>query len=320
VVISLAVLLLGTALAVGWWQWRAAKQIAPINSSGIDALAAKPTVIEADLTGLDKTEAFYAYMVNAAQQPKVVTRSIYYLADSSTAAHDTFERAETGYNYQTKKFIHAEDEQSPAGVHKTRCVNGQEFTMPGNLGITDWLPAPSLGKNTSACEVGTFPWAVSDGFNTGGLSASQAKTFWGYLKGKPGLITINDLKLSPHDGKQYLHFYADLKPVAYGHQKGNPGLQWLKLAFKKTGLNASTWPYSYVNYGGPFDGYHIEYWIDAHTKLPIHSEIHKLPGLGADGKPLADEHYYRYNTSFDFTTDTFDVKAMMNQNALVPAP
>lgn len=119
--------------------------------------------------------------------------------------------------------------------------------MPSNEDFTQWLDRGKKTDNTSSCQATTQPGDLSDGFLTGRLSTNQASVFLDYIKKKSGLISVDGLNLISRNGRQLLHFTADLKPVAYGGNQGNPGLRSKNLAIRLRPL------------GGPFDGYHMEY-------------------------------------------------------------
>ncbi len=164
----------------------------------------------------------------------------------------------------------------------------------------EWQTLPF--EKTSPCQIGEQQdYYISDGVNTGGLTAEQASTFTNYLREQEGLIIVKDLRLVDHNAKQYLHFTVSLNPIKV---KGTSyGAQWLMFAFKQTKLDPSTWPYTYASAGG--DGLAIEYYVDPATQLPAYSEILTVPREDSENAAYGTENDFT-QVSYRFGTATFD--------------
>ena len=292
---GVAVLVLAGA---GYWLSRSKSATnIPTSTVAIDSLA-KAKLTAAEVAKLDKTETFFAYFMNAAQQKKMVTTTEDVDATTKEAATGS-DFYKVGFDYDTKKSVFAWDAAYGGTLDQDRCYG--DTVAYRHHPRTEW----STGETDehSPCQVGEHQdYFITDGFNAGGLSATQAQAFVGHMREHEGLITVKSLELTEHNGKQYLHFSANLTPI---HVNGtNYGAQWLMFAFKKTGLDPSTWPYVYRGAGG--DGIAIEYYVDPTTKLPVYGEFLATPHKDDNGNDLPRDNYSFARVSYQFGVSTFD--------------
>jgi hypothetical protein len=255
----------------------------------------------ADVAKLDKSEAFFAYFAQAAQQTKMVTTTEKITAPtkSQVTGSDIYK---VGFDYTTKQSVFAHDSAYGNLLDQDRCYGST--VLYRHAPRTEWSTAPL--ERTSPCQIGQHQdYYITDSLNTGGLTPAQAQAFVGYLRQQAGLITVKNLELTQHNGKQYLHFSVTLTPI---HVKDtNYGAQWLMFAFKKTGLSPSAWPYVYRGTGG--SGFAIEYYVDPATKLPVYSEILTTAGKDSQGNDVTDLDYTLARVQYTFGTATFDASS-----------
>jgi len=241
-----------------------------------------------DLTKFDKTALFYAVFQNASTQNIVNATVDRYLGSDpqdQTSRSNEFVHQST-YNYQTKQV--ATELSDTQGTYFVRCVDGHYYSYD-TFSLT-WKRGTAQDDETT-CDAGSYVYSISDGFNTGGLSASQANTFVSYLKSVSGLITVNDMKYATHDGAPYIRLAVTIQPQAFP-TGGYTGMGYFLTAFKKTGLDPQKWPYGPV--GSIATGAKIIYYVDPSTQLPAYSQIgltYRLDDTGKNQLP---------NTSYDF--------------------
>ena len=277
------------------------------NDSLITSLAGQS--LSADtVKNINKEETFYAYLKSAAQQQKLIVTKEFYFTDNPDEQPTSKIYTQTGFDYKTKQFVKAKDDLIMATNErdKLRCVDGKELYKLAV--IPEWKEADV--KTTIDCRFETtVASTLNDGFNTGGLTGSQAEAFVGYLRSQKGLLAVRNLTLEDHKGKQYLHFSVDLSPILY-NKLGYLGNQWLQFAFSKTGLDSRKHPYTYIGAGG--DGLHIEYFVDPATKLPAYSVLTTAPKKDDTGRDLPVSGYYQYRVTYQFGTAIFDASITNN--------
>ena len=291
-IIAGVVMVLAVLGGVGFWLYSSATQSPKTGSSILNDLK-NPSLTTANLQGVNKDDAFYAYIKQAAQEQKMtITKSFHYSDDGKPQEDDAFSKV--GVDYQTKKIVYAyeTDEDNPnRGRSRIRCYDGKEYTR-----YYEWTQE----TKPTDCTKDKLYGSTTDGFNAGGLTAAQAETFVSYLRGKQGLITVKDMSLATHAGKRYVHFTALLQQIDVNDTQF--AAQWLMFAFKKTGLNPDDHPYGYVGSGG--QGFTLDYYIDPGTSLPAYSEISSLPRTDDAGK--SDTSSYHFRIQYDFTSSSFD--------------
>jgi len=307
--IGLAVALVVLAAAAFWLLKRpdAAKvQKADTKASTalVNTLASKP-LTDADVAGLDKTAAFFGYVVTAAQQKQVVLTTEQADGDSPTTLSPRRSTYKVGFDYQTKQSVYAQDDAFSGQLSQERCFDGQDASRLSAM--LDWRIKPIVPDNP--CNVGQLQdYYVSDSFIPGGLTADQAQKYTAYLQKQAGLISVKAVQLSTHAGKPYLHFTVDLTPIKSGASPSSGsdyfGLQYLLWAFKTTGLDPAKQPFAYRGAGG--QGLHMEYYIDPAAKLPAYAEMHTTPLKDSKGQDESYDGYSQTRLRYQFGTATFD--------------
>ena len=256
----------------------------------------------AKVAKMDKTATFWQAFSNAAMQQQLV------VAHEATSKGGTaVSRTKVGFDYTTKKIEAAHEVYIPAKNgfpavdQRDRCYDGKQYYRDRNNGT--WKPEDILLKT---CTVEGIGYDESDGLNTGGLSAAQAKTFIDYLRGVPGFANVRSLTLETHNGKQYLHYRVDFVPVKVPRLDQYAGNINFGDAFAATKLNGDTWPYRYA--GSFFGGAHLDYYVDPATNLPAYSVVTGIPPVDpaqAAGLPHDTEIL---KTTYQFGTSHFDVQ------------
>lgn len=251
----------------------------------------KPSLSAADVQAINKSDAFYAYLKQAAQQRGMILTKDYYFIDDDGEKDTALSRV--GVDYQTKSIVLAIDTPFMDSRDRLRCYDGKQDSY--NSIIKKW----SNDIPPTNCSESRLYNVATDGFNAGGLTESQAETFVSYLKNKSGLIDVKSLELADHKGTQYLHFSATLNPI---QTKGSYlGAQWLMFAFKETGLDPFEYPYGYAGAGE--EGFDLEYYVDPATSLPAYSELTSIAPPTSTSNRSGD---YHYRITYDFTASTFD--------------
>jgi hypothetical protein len=291
--------LINALTGVGFWLYGKSQE-SPKTPKTNDAVVTdlqKAPLTEASLRNVNKDDAFYAYMKRAAQEQKMtITKAYYFSDDGSQKVADVFSKV--AVDYRTKKIIYANDKEfSDTGRSRTRCYDGQEYFF-----VYEW----EKEADASSCRQDRLYDQATDGFNAGGLTAAQAETFVSYLRGKPGLITVQEMKVADHGGKKYLHFTVLLQQITVKDTQF--AAQWLMFAFQETGLDPFKYPYGYVGSGG--QGFKLDYYVDPATGLPAYSEIASLPRVDEAGKN--DKSTYHFRIQYDFTRSTFDASPANN--------
>lgn len=268
-----------------------------VSSAPVESLATKSALTEADVQGLDKTNAFWAYYKNAAQQSLLTTTKEYYFADSPTAApaSRTFKR--TGFDYTSKKIMQAIDlpDEAAGNRMKYRCYDGKEYVLTPTSSY-GWREKDADDK--FYCQLDKESSDINDGINTGGLTAAQSEAMIQTLRRQEGLVTVDTAKLMEHKGKQYISFDVTLHPRPTNEENVYMGNQWWMWAFKETKLKPATHPFGYLGAGG--NGMKITYVVDPATKLPAYSEISITPRKDTSGKDIPMDNYSFHRTQYTF--------------------
>lgn len=271
----------------------------PVTSLSVANDLAKAKLTQADLDKIDKTDAYFSYIMNATQQQKTTITSANKYGESPTALEESVNTYKVGFDYQTKKIVFAHDDNFGVDISQNRCYDGNSARHATQK--SDWYVNPI--DEESPCVIGnSVNYYLSDGVTPGGLTQAQATKYVGYLRQQAGLITVKKVQLAEHKGKQYLHFSVDLNAIdAKGFYLGG---QWLMWAFKETGLDPATHPFEYRIRGG--EGMHIEYYVDPVAKLPVYSEMKSTPLKDKDGKERAFDGYRDIRTVYQFGAAEFD--------------
>jgi hypothetical protein len=298
----LAVALVAALAGLGYWFLGRSQSVTeiPVTSVGVVNDLAKPTLSQADIAKVNKTDAYFAYILNAVQQQKTIILSENTYGPNPTDPKESKDVYKVGFDYQTKKIVYAHDDAyDAASIAQDRCYDGNaaRHATP----TSDWYVNPIDAENP--CNLGEHVnYYISDGVTPGGLSEAQAQAYVGYLRGQEGLVVVKDLQLADNQGKQYLHFSVDLNPIpSNGLYFGG---QWLMWAFKETKLDPATHPFEYRIRGG--EGLHIEYYVDAVTKLPVYSQMKSTPLKDKNGADKPFDGYRDIRTSYQFGVSEFD--------------
>lgn len=307
--VALLLLVVIPAIAFYFLSQQAAKKSAvpAIDAKPVADLAKKTSLTAADVSAMDKDNAFWAYYKNAAQQSKLAIVKDYYYEGAAGMAKSQHTAKRTGFDYTTKKIVQAVDQIDADGTRvRYRCYDGKEFVL-FPTSSRGWREKDG-GDKSVYCKLDSEAPDLNDGVNTGGLTAPQAETMIQYLRKQSGLVTVDKLALAEHQGKQYLRFDVELHPISVKKDKIYLGNQWLMWAFKETGLKPADHPYGYLGAGG--NGLKIAYFVDPATKLPVYSEIGTTPikdSTGAD-KPGSVYSFYRTQYSFGALPDVTGTK------------
>lgn len=300
-IIPIIVIALLTVGGAAWYFFGQQSQSG--NTAGralTDALANKsPT--NADLQGKNADDLFFEYFKNAAMQQKIVVTKEYVIkrSDESTMTTRYFK---AGFDYSTKKFLYASDDTiENVGRSRGRCIDGQYYYKSAYA--ASFKRDPKQDDLTCTVEhAGTY---INDGINTGGLTEDQANAFVTTLRSRiNGYMQVKGMDVVQHNGKPYIHFKVEMRPVYADDLKDYVGAQWLMTAFDKTGLSPTDWPYSYT--GAMADGFNYDYYVDASLKLPVYSTLSTTGQLDKEGKSVPVELFDRYQTEYQFGVGEFD--------------
>ncbi|HJQ09008.1 MAG TPA: hypothetical protein VJ836_06015 [Candidatus Saccharimonadales bacterium] len=257
---------------------------------------------------LPASETFYEYFQNAAQQQKVAITKHVMLADSPADEPHEVYYSKSHFDYQSKRYVYAEDILNGDRRDKARCNNDKQYDK---LSIEkEWRE--QMGNNPlGTCMPQLRNLAINDGLNTGGLTKEQSQTFVKELQKRKGLITVQHVKQAEHKGKRYLRYSVDIKPIPFKDPATGrtfyDGATYLEWAFDETGLDEEKHPYTVV--GASANGIHLEYYVDPKTRLPVYSEAHPLPGKDSEGKDKPISTYYRHRITYQFGSTPFDLEA-----------
>lgn len=294
----LVVTLMVTAVAIVLFMSpkKAAQPVPAVNSAPVKALASSGSLSESDIQSLDKTNAFWAYFKNAAQQSTITTTKEYYFSDGPNVPPLSRTFKQTGFDYASKKMVQAIDmpDSDLADRVKYRCFDGKEYVRTSIR--SDWHEQEAEDK--TYCRFGSESISVNDGINTGGLTADQSEKMIQTLRRQEGLVTVDKLKLTEKQGKQYLRFEVTLHPLPTNEENIYMGNQWWMWAFKETGMDPETHPFAYIGAGG--NGSKITYIVDPSTQLPVYSEIGTTPLKDTQGKDKPGDSYSFYRTQYAF--------------------
>ncbi len=264
----------------------------------------------ADLRKIDSTSAFFAVFAHAAQQRTVQTTTGYYFSTASNDYRqpDTINRVT--FDYATKQFSFESDAQSlnaPAGPpDQTKCVGGQLYAYDSAASQPSWVKS-TVPQTCAASNV--LPAGPNDGLNAGGLSAIQAQTFGDALREDRQLVKVNSVSLAQHAGKQYVRFDITVRQKQPKSGAQYLGMQYFMDAFKRTGLDPATQPYTYLGAGAA--GMRVAYYVDPTTQLPAYAELRSADILDAHGKPQPHQTYAYSHVEYTFggPVPTLDLKA-----------
>lgn len=220
--------------------------------------------------------------------PTVVITDAYFRTPADFNAHDQYYVKQVGIDHRTGTEASAKDTtlssvsmQQGKPDHLTRCVDGKAYWLSEEL-VTKklrWRPSPS-----TSCSVDDTSWSLSasDGVVPNGLTAAQAAAMIESLRDEfQGFANPRRPTLIKASGKTYIRQIVDYKPLKL--EDGRYwGTQIFLLAFKRTGLDPQSWPFS--GGLGPGEGLHVSYYLDPTTLLPVATTIRSTPVLGDDGK------------------------------------
>lgn len=260
------------------------------NLEALQALGANPTLGEADVAQLNKTDTFYTVLKQAAQKQIVQTKwDVFYTAQKDEARGDKYTMYDTAIDYASKKYTYDENTYSNLGIFQTRCIDKKQYNFNATTLTTSpsWQPA----SDSTNCDLNVATMHLNDGLNTGGLTSEQADTFIRKIRGQ-GMLEVNNVSLATNKDKKYLKVDATITPKAQGKEL-YAGMQLLMNAFQATGLNADKHPYTYFGAGG--EGATIQYYVDLSTQLPAYSVMASTPAFDKSGKPQVSTSWsHRY--------------------------
>jgi hypothetical protein len=286
-------------------------QSGPVDPAVVNGLGQKP-LTDADVAGIDRTQAFWAYVLLTAQQHQsvatsevhIVSSGINSLSGQGSTSDDFFK---VGFDYGTKKIVYSGDHHygsTPRETDQLRCYDGKQIHRHTVEAGVPFVSSPITTHDE--CVLGeAVDLSLGDCVIPGGLTADQAGKFIQYLRAQPGLVTVDGLALLDHQGKQYLHFTVNLNPVTGPNSAGvYLGTSWLTFAFRETGLDFRTHPYQTRGTGGA--GLHMEYYIDPTTKLPAYSEIKTTPSKDHNGSYKPEDESESVKMQYQYGVSTFD--------------
>lgn len=263
--------------AGAWLLWqRVGASEAWEGESGPDVLATGPLTAE-DLAEVDPAALFYASFKKTVTQPVMhTTQETYY--DREELRKRTPSRIwETGFDYRTKQWRMASGPPDPDAVLAV-CVDGKHHLY--NPTRERWSAHPSRDDE---CEVGRAYQYITDGISAGGLTEAQADRWIRELRTEyKGLIKPARPVMAEVKGRQYIRQVVDFKPVKRIDDRYY-GSQLLMWSFRTTGLNPQTHPYEHLGESG--SGFHVIYYLDPESLLPVYSEIEQTPPLDENGEP-----------------------------------
>jgi len=265
-------------------------------------------VTAASLPSFNKDTLFWGYFGNAALQQKVIAThtEIHTPAPGLT----DIDYIRSGFDYQTKKGGISNDEYDAYNDdvgYRIRCSGGKYWDQSNTKSHTGpWLEDSAL-DGVICSPKGLAPY-ITDGFTPGGLTRAQASAFIDFLRSRSGLIDVKSMTLESHAGKAYLHFVVDLTPIKaegdYADVDLYQGNEWLVHAFKKTGLDPDTHPYTFKLHSS--GGMHINYFVDPQTQLPKYVQIDDTPFKNNDGTFQKLDYNIPLTTTFQYGVSAVD--------------
>ncbi|HSX06366.1 MAG TPA: hypothetical protein VLG92_01450 [Candidatus Saccharimonadia bacterium] len=283
------------------------------NDAQIEKLAQNKQLTVSALTTINKTNAFYSAFRLAAQRPVVQTNwDVYNTASQAGARPAEYTISVMSVDYQSKEYTYYRDDYTSAGATLSRCAGGPTVTYHNvfdpvrSTATTKWWP----NGDTVSCAFAAASARMTDGMNTGGLSSQQSDTFVHSLYASKAL-KVNSVSLVPHTGTEYLQFDVNLIPQRKTAAVPYSGMQNFMDAFKATGLNPSTYPYT--NFGAGGEGMHLQYYVNPTTMLPAYSVAVSTPALDAQGKQVQP-------TSWSHRYVEYSYPSAVMQDVLDPTP
>lgn len=311
-----AILTILVAIGFGAFYWLngSQKDTTKTTQETPKSLPSGKIITNADIIFLDKSDLFWNYFKNAAMQQKLVITKEYSTSKTPTGTADSIIYSKSGFDYSTKKSVYAYDYTSPATGElrdKSRCINGEYYSMA--MSSTSWKRNAS--EDSVVCKLDYYASNINDGINTGGLTQAQADTFTDTLRNRTNnYVEVKSVDIISHNNKQYLHFRVEMRP-SFAQGYGYIGGQWLMVSFKETGLDPTTYPYTYMGAAG--DGYDYEYYVDPSTQLPAYSTILTSPQRDDSGKDVPVDLYNRYKCVYQFGISEFDASTNNNDNIAI---
>jgi hypothetical protein len=175
----------------------------------------------------------------------------------------------------------------PESVDK--CIDGAEQTY--YLDDQRWTVEPPDRPETCTAQDHGLLFNGSDGVAPSGLSQTQADAYITALQKKfPGFVKAGKPTLLGADGRQYVRMAVDFGPVKIPGD-GYEGNQIFIWAFKDTGLDGLSWPFTNGHSGAT--GSHVVYYLDTKTLLPAYSVVSLNPALDDNtGQPSTEDTSY----------------------------
>lgn len=260
------------------------------NLDALKTLGANPTITEADVAKLNKTDTFYTVLKQAAQKQIVQTKwDVFYTSQKDEARGDKYTMYDTAIDYTSKKYTYDENTYSNLGIFQTRCIDKKQYNFNATTLTTSpsWQPA----TDSTNCDLNVVTMHLNDGLNTGGLTAEQADSFIRKIRGQ-GMLEVNNVSLATNKDKKYLKVDATVTLKDQG-KNVYAGMQLFMNAFQATGLNADKHPYTY--FGAGSEGATIQYYVDLSTQLPVYAVMKSTPAFDKSGKPQVSTNWsHRY--------------------------
>jgi len=260
--------------------------------------------LESKLTSLNKDDLLLgAVYATSTQQVQHLVSESSTLPSPDSSSFLGRRTGDATIDYASKKFsltFISKSSPTEKGIFATRCVDGQSYTYL-DLGIANlkpkWEVEDSSGGTNSACDYShiNVTLETTDGFNSGGMNATQAQTFTNALQGlmSRGILTADSASIDTHANKKYLKLAAHITPKNNNASKTWYGTQELMFAFKKTGIDPGAHPYRTA--GVISAGMKITLYLDPSTMLPAYAEYRTDTGYDKNNKPQTASSFNGYN-------------------------
>ncbi|QUQ66774.1 hypothetical protein JJ691_45020 [Kutzneria sp. CA-103260] len=178
-----------------------------------------------------------------------------------------------------------------------KCVGGVEQTY--YISSQRWSAQPPERPTTCTVQDQGLLYTGSDGIAPSGLNQTQADAYINALQNKyQGFVKAGKPTLFSANGSQYVRMAVDFGPVKIPND-GYEGNQIFIWAFKDTGLDGLSWPFTNGHTG--VTGSHVVYYLDTKTLLPAYEVVSLNPALDdSTDKPSTDDTsyfvgFYRYD-------------------------
>lgn len=265
-----------------------------------------------ELQGIDPTDLWWAEFRTMLQQPVLHTVHEYtHHATGEVVRHQiTFDFRNHQFNYEDGAYKNFVNGVSTEAIGN-RCVGGKQYVAVKSASYHA-VPGyhPPLWKQETGGDCDRIPLnesdQIADCLGTGGLTAKQADLMISDLRKKDEFLQARQATVVTRNNKQYLRFAVEITPVKLSNDLYY-GMQRFMFAFKKTGIDPESYPYTYR--GRSADGKRIIMYVDPVTLLPAYEQLSDTARFDDETGVRKEEEYAASQTEdtwverieFDFT-------------------